>query len=246
MVNVVCMKWGPKYGPEYANRLYAMVKRNLKREFRFVCFTDDAKGLHKEINTQPMPEIYVPPAADVSPWRKLALLGEKLGDVEGTTLFLDLDVVIVDSIDPFFDEFERCGKFTIIENWTQMGRGIGNSSVYCFKVGAHKDVLDYYNTHTEEVLGQYDNEQMYLSLKIGDINYWPADWCASFKIHCIPKLPMRWWKTPSYGPNTKIVVFHGSPLPNQAAKGEWKKGSWRKCLKPTPWINQHWHDNDLS
>lgn len=24
--NVICMKWGTKYGPEYVNRLYAMVR----------------------------------------------------------------------------------------------------------------------------------------------------------------------------------------------------------------------------
>ena len=27
---VLCMKWGTKYGPEYINRLYAMVRRHLE------------------------------------------------------------------------------------------------------------------------------------------------------------------------------------------------------------------------
>ncbi|HAU58261.1 MAG TPA: glycosyltransferase, partial [Comamonadaceae bacterium] len=27
--HVICMKWGTKYGPEYVNRLYAMVRRHL-------------------------------------------------------------------------------------------------------------------------------------------------------------------------------------------------------------------------
>ena len=27
--NVICMKWGTKYAPEYVNRLYAMVRRHL-------------------------------------------------------------------------------------------------------------------------------------------------------------------------------------------------------------------------
>ena len=35
-VNVLCLKWGNYYGPEYVNRLYAGVKRNLHRPFRFV------------------------------------------------------------------------------------------------------------------------------------------------------------------------------------------------------------------
>ena len=30
------MKWGSKYGPEYVNRLYAMVRRHLQGDFQFV------------------------------------------------------------------------------------------------------------------------------------------------------------------------------------------------------------------
>ena len=43
--NVICMKWGTKYGPEYVNRLYAMVRRHLTGDFRMVCLTDDPTGI---------------------------------------------------------------------------------------------------------------------------------------------------------------------------------------------------------
>ena len=43
-VNILTLKWGTKYGPEYANRLFAGVDRNLGLDFRFLCFTDDPKG----------------------------------------------------------------------------------------------------------------------------------------------------------------------------------------------------------
>jgi hypothetical protein len=42
MVNVLCTA-GHKYGPEYANTLYSMVRRHLL-PFRFVCLTDDARA----------------------------------------------------------------------------------------------------------------------------------------------------------------------------------------------------------
>ena len=45
MANVICMKWGDLYGPQYVNRLYAMVKRHLNIDFRFECFTDDQDGI---------------------------------------------------------------------------------------------------------------------------------------------------------------------------------------------------------
>ena len=54
-VNVLCLKWGTYYGPEYVNRLYAGVRRNLKRPFRFVCVTDNPAGLRPEVETVPFP-----------------------------------------------------------------------------------------------------------------------------------------------------------------------------------------------
>ena len=42
--HILCMKWGTKYGPEYVNRLYAMVRRHLSGDFNFVCLTDDSQG----------------------------------------------------------------------------------------------------------------------------------------------------------------------------------------------------------
>ena len=41
MGNIICMKWGTKYGPEYVNRLASMVRRNTTIPCRFVCMTDD-------------------------------------------------------------------------------------------------------------------------------------------------------------------------------------------------------------
>ena len=46
--HVICMKWGRKYGPESANRLYAMVRRHLSGDFNLVCLTDDSSGIRTE------------------------------------------------------------------------------------------------------------------------------------------------------------------------------------------------------
>ena len=47
---ILCMKWGSKYGPEYINRLYGMVQRHLRGEFRFVCLTDQSQGIRAEVD----------------------------------------------------------------------------------------------------------------------------------------------------------------------------------------------------
>lgn len=235
MVNVICIRWGERYGAEYVNRLFHMVQRHLNRPFRFACLTDDTEGLEAGIETFPIPEIYVPSEKAVSPWRKLAIFAPKLGDLRGKTLFLDLDVVIVDQIDPFFDYADG---FTIIENWTQKGAGIGNSSVFCFEIGQHSDVLEEYEQRREEVFQKFTNEQSFLSKHIEKLNYWPQDWCQSFKFHAIPPWPMRLFRPPRLPQRCRILVFHGHPNPDEAILGIHR--SWRKFYLPAPWISEFW------
>src|SRR5689334_22164337 len=97
------MKWGKAYGPDYANILYSMVSRNTKRPLRFVCFTDDATRLRREIEALPLPPIGLPPSHQWKPWRKISLWQRDLANLSGDVLFLDLDVVVTGPIDSFFD-----------------------------------------------------------------------------------------------------------------------------------------------
>ena len=92
------MKWGNKYGPDYVNKLQNMVSKNLKKKFRFICFTDNNKGLKSNIDVFPLPQINMPNNKPERGWRKLSILQKDLYDVTGTCLFLDLDIVIVDNI----------------------------------------------------------------------------------------------------------------------------------------------------
>ncbi len=239
-VNVICMKWGNKYSPEYVNKLYHMVKRNLSKKFRFVCFTDDKDGIIPEVEIQDIPKIYLPEIHKDSPWRKLLVFSKNFGGLSGKTMFLDLDVVIVDKIDCFFD-FSG-DDFTIIENWTQKGRGIGNSSVYVLEMNKYNDVFDNFVGNEDKIVNQYDNEQIYLSKFIGNIKYWPEEWCKSFKCHCLPGGPfglLNWFKAPILPKGSKIIVFHGNPKPEDAIIGRWP-GSWRKHVRPTEWVKKYW------
>ncbi|EOD12112.1 hypothetical protein EMIHUDRAFT_213884 [Emiliania huxleyi CCMP1516] len=55
-LTVACVKWGDKYGPEYVNRLYAMVARRLPGvPFRFACLTEQPRGLRREVEPLPLP-----------------------------------------------------------------------------------------------------------------------------------------------------------------------------------------------
>ncbi len=241
-VNVICMKWGTLYGPHYANRLYAMTARHLARPFRFVCLTDDADGLRPEIEALPIPPLRVDPPYENTPWRKLALYAPRIGDLSGPTLFMDLDVLVVGALDPLFD---LPGEYCIIHNWTHPDRIVGNSSVFRFEIGAQTGLIDtYLSKPTQAWVDLYRNEQAYLSHILGRerLTYWPADWCVSFKKHCLPGGLLNWVRTARVPEGARVVVFHGHPNPDEAAAGIWP-GGWYKRLRPVPWIAAHWRED---
>ena len=127
--HILCMKWGTKYGPEYVNRLYAMVHRHLSGDFRFVCLTDDSTGIRSEVQCLPIPALDLPPGIPERGWTKLATFSADLHGLRGTALFLDVDVVVTGSLDDFFTQ---PGEFLIIHDYKRPWRITGNSSVYRF------------------------------------------------------------------------------------------------------------------
>jgi hypothetical protein len=242
-VNVVCMKWGTFYGPHYVNRLRAMVRRHLARPHRFVCFTDDAQGLDADIESFDLPPIQVVEPWSMLGWRKLSLFNPQLADLAGTALFLDLDLVVVDALDPFFDH--EPGRFCIIHNWTRPDQRVGNSSVYRFEVGADSYVLERFHSQPHaHWVERYRNSQTFLSDSVKDLAFWPDAWCVSFKRHCLPGGWRNWIEPARLPEGARIVVFHGSPNPEDVLHGRWpEKNPWKrpfKRLRPVPWVAEHW------
>ena len=234
---VLCMKWGTKYGPEYVDRLYGMVQRHLPGDFDFVCLTDNAEGVRAEVTCLPLPTFDLAPGADRG-WPKLTTFKADLHGLHGRALFLDLDVVVVGDMTPFF---ELPGDFLIIKDYKRPWRVTGNSSVYRFNIGAHADVLQHFIDHQAEVRARYRNEQEYLSHALhaqGKLAYWPPGWCASFKYHCIPRWPTNYWREPFIAPGARIVVFHGEVNPPDALAG--RRNRRFRLIRPARWVADHW------
>lgn len=53
-MNVVCVKYGTKYGADYVNKLYYGVKKHLKKPYKFFCFTECSEGLDQNILIKPL------------------------------------------------------------------------------------------------------------------------------------------------------------------------------------------------
>lgn len=237
--NVICIKWGNKFGAEYVNRLYKMVQKNLSIPHRFVCFTDNSEGLLEGIEVRELPPYSDNPHIGDKGWRKLSLFNEQLADLRGIALFLDLDIVIRQSLDPFF---EVEGDFIICKDWDFPNDIIGNSSVFRFEVGKHPDVLENFYKLGNEIRNDYKNEQAFLSYEMhrkGILKYWDSAWCVSFKRSCLQPFPMNFFKMPNDPIEAKIIVFHGRPTPEQARAGYNGKGGLR-YVKPTTWLDKYW------
>ncbi len=246
MRHVICIKWGTKYAPDYVNKLWAMVRRHLRGDFRFICLTDDTQGIRSEVECFPIPPVEIrPEAAGVNDraWRKLTTfsrdLSEKYG-LQGTALFLDLDVVVVGSLDDFFT---YPGEFLIIKDYRRPWRVTGNSSVYRYEIGAHTDVLDHFRTYEVKIRKRFRNEQTYLSdylHKQGKLKYWPAAWCPSFKYHSIPVWPTNYWRAPFVPEGARIMIFHGECNPPDALAG--RRNRRFRYIQPVRWVDEHWRE----
>ena len=236
------MKWGSRYSADFVNRLNAAVQRNTDRPTQLICLTDDPSGVDEAVKCKPIPDINLPDELITTPWRKLVLWQDKLAGLSGDVLFLDLDLVITGSLDEMFD-YEP-GRFCVIENWTQPGSKIGNTSCFRWRVGTHTHIFDKLETEQERILSTYRIEQVYISREVSDMVFWPKLWCASFKHSLLPKWPLNFFKTPKLPAETKIVAFTGKPDQDEALVGDWPvKANWKRLYKhvrPTPWISDHW------
>ncbi len=237
--NVICVKWGDKFGPEYVNRLYKMVEKNLTIPHRFVCFTDKPEGIDEGVEIRPLPELNDEGLPEKA-WKKLGLFTDKLADLEGQALFLDLDIVVLRNIDEFF---EVPGEFVIIKDWDFEDDIIGNSSVFRFEVKKYPDIIENFYKEGKDIRKRYKNEQAFLSYQMKDkgiLSYWDRNWCISFKRNCLRTFPLNYFQVPKEpDENCKILVFHGRPNPDQAYAGFWGKGGFR-YVKPTKWLDKYW------
>ena len=252
-VNIICMKWGSMYGPDYVNHLRRGVARHLARAHRFVCFTDDGRGLDRGIEVMPLPDLGLPPGQRDLRWRKLAVFRERLGDLTGTALFLDLDLVIVDSLEPFF---EHAGRFLVIRDdelfrakplrRLNPGRdrflaSVGNSSVFRFEIGAHRYILDAYLADPAGAAAKYEISQQFQTAQLaahGDLAYWPPGWCVSFKNQCVPRRFASWWRDPTVPAGAKVVVFAGTPKMSEVLAGGGHR--WYRRMGDVRWLHEAW------
>ena len=218
MLNVVCLKHGTKYGPDYVNKLYNMIQRHLSVPHRFVCFTDNPAKLNPAIEIIPLPT-----NAKLAGWWWKPYIFKAGHFPDGdTNLFFDLDMVIVANIDKFVT-FEP-DKFVGLEDVGRvfnMHRKLG-SAVLKWPSNQYSDIWDIMEKNLEAV-GRYHGDQDWIwHLHQTSLEFFPADWIRSYKweirtrdelIRHSNKWVFKDIRNPELNPNTSVIAFHGTPNP---------------------------------
>lgn len=255
-INVICIKWGKVYPPDYVNKLNNMVRRNTKHKINFYCFTDKGNDLDSDIIVKPIPTIKVIPNGCFK--RETAFFSPNLGGLKGKRVFyFDLDIVIVGKLDALFS-YPQDDDFYIINDWASSGERVGQGSCFSWIISdKYNDITREYENNKSEIDLKYGTaSQEYLSDKIlekqGKLRFWPDMWFCSFRFHCLPNPIVRYVQIPKIPKNDelKVIVFHGHPNPEEAQEGIWpdkkkhRKKFWKRIYKhclPTPWIKDYWH-----
>ncbi|MCH2164673.1 MAG: glycosyl transferase [Marinovum sp.] len=248
--NIMCIKWGTLFGPEYVNRLYSGVRRNLKRPIRFMCMTEHAEGLHPDIEVLDLPvEPFAEPmnaalavANRQGAMRKVSLFRPGLvPDLDGPVLGFDLDVVITGDLEPIWSM--KPGRICMRHDWTEKrkGRPTGHGSVFRFDPAVHGFLFgDLAANPYEEVEKARGSEQRYTSHKGMDnacFSYIPETQVVSFKYDCNP-FPTNYLRPPTLPTDARVVCFHGRPKMTDALVGY--TGSFIRYAKRCDWLTDHW------
>lgn len=237
MLEVVCWLWRPsatyrsQFSPHHANILRRMVARHYNKPHRFSCLTDQTEGFDPETRVIPLwgdhagrQSLYGPDTP--SCYRRLKAFDESMLDIIGKRFIsLDLDVCLVNDVEPIFDRPE---DFLI---WGVRGRRTPwNGSMWMMNAGARQQVWTRFNENPEKAItrargaGFYGSDQAWMNYVLGpNENSWSdKDGVYSYRMNIRPNK----CALPS---DARIVFFEGHYDP-------WNKVTQREA----PWIKDHY------
>ena len=207
---VCCIKTGDKYGPEYVNKLAAQVARFTTQPYRFLCLTDDAEGVHCKTKPISFDDLDLP-----GWWNKLRLFAPHPALKADQVIFLDLDVVIVRSIDWLLTYKGTLGLQ--LDPWGESY----SSAVMSFQPGKFTQVWDLFQGQPEAIMKNYYGDQDWLTAVLKTSNYpvdlWPRRYeIGSYKANGLEGGPGDF----------SIILFHGQPKPADFTSG-WVVDAWQ-------------------
>jgi len=196
---------------------------------------------------------------------KIRLWGDRLGDLSGPVLYLDLDIVITGNIDDFFS-YGGADQVILARNPVRPLERMGQTSVFRFPVGKLAPLQERFRANPQAIADEFEWEQRFVTRHApGGISLFPRTWVRHFRHHCMYPFPLNLALTPRLPAGTKIVIFPGRFHPEHAIAGGWthRKGFtlrdnvkaaatherlgarlavMRKYCKSTNWVSDHWRE----
>ena len=230
---LLCLKHGTKYGPEYVNKLFNMVKRNCSLDYEFVCLTDNTNGLDPRIKTIPLP-------TNLQGWWCKPYMYSKDLPINGTILYMDLDVVIASNIDKLFTY--QPNHWCTIRDFTRAMRPSWkkyNSSVVRFKTGQLDYVWTEFRENQHDIQRRLHGDQDWLfeATQKNQAMLYPDSWILSWKWevrrtkefdYSGTKGNRKFKHIENVNPRIEccVTVFHGDPNPHNC-EDPWVVDNWR-------------------
>lgn len=195
MITVVCVEWGNYLGRggEYVEKLYAMVRRHLHVEHQFCCVRPDQLWHGPELQGW---------------WNKCFLF--RPGLFTGRVLYLDLDTIIVDTL----DELVKHKGILHLDKWGWKTFSYG-SGVMVWEAGEHEEI---WTQFTPEVPQRLRGDQDWMT-ELGGWPSLPTGMICSYKYHCKGRT-----KPPA---GASVVAFHGPIKPHTLPEDHWLREYWR-------------------
>lgn len=251
MPTVACIKWGRLFGPEYVNRLYSGVRRNLPGLQRFCCMTEHAEGLHPDIEVLPLPQEPFQQEMDRAlavanrqgAMRKVSLFRrDVIPCLDGPVLGFDLDVVIAGDLSEIWEMAP--GRVVMRHDWVEArkGRPTGHGSVFRYDPAQHgylyEDLAANPYSEVEKARGSEQRYTSHKAMERDEFAYIPPEQVVSFKYQCLPRFPSNYWRVPVLPASARVVCFHGRPKMTEAVAGY--AGSVLRHSKACDWLKEHW------
>ena len=222
-INCACVIHGNGYSWDYVERLYSMLSRNLSRPIKMHVYTEE----HREV---PAPyikhtlvnwELSGPKRAW---WYKMQLFNSEYH--QGSLLYFDLDIVIVDNIDWIWqsnlDYFWAVRDFKHL--WKPTNFGV-NSSIMWWNTTTFDYIWQNFKIQElSRILKKYHGDQDYISdvLITSKRRFFDIERIKSWRWQCLDggyNFAQKRHLLPNTGTTvlhpTSIMVFHGKPKPNE-------------------------------
>ena len=234
-IDCACVIHGDGYSWRYVDVLYSMLRRNLSREIRMHVYTEHDREVPPHMIKHVLTEWPGIRGSKKSWWYKMQLFDP--AHHSGQLLYLDLDTVIVNSLDwithlsPY--HFWAIRDFKTL--WKPKFQGINSSVMYWHTERFAKIWTEFAEQDIPRLCAKYHGDQDYLSavFKPNQRRFFPEKQAQSWRWQALDggmdpykRLHRHPGMGTHFGPETSLLIFHGQPKPDQVSD---------------PAIKNHWH-----